>query len=187
MANGKVIGTNAKIADLIVSEVGQIGENIQLRRGMFWPKQSSSSNSAVKFMIHPVSTIPAVVDTDLGPLNVGKYAAIVEAKRDNVKVSVDEGEEPIELTPIEEVCQHIAQQVIGMNPNKIIPEKKEENADQHVDDCSTKEKDIDDRALVNQSFVLDEDITVGEYLKEQHVQVIDFARFEVGETDLPKN
>lgn len=65
-----------------------------------------------------------------------------------------------------DLCLHI----IGMHPKRIyaVNEDYEEN-------------NKDEESLVHQDFILDPDVTVGELLKENGVQILDFHLFQCGE------
>ncbi|XP_018329208.1 elongation factor Ts, mitochondrial [Agrilus planipennis] len=67
-----------------------------------------------------------------------------------------------------DLCQHI----VGMNPDRIgtVFDKPAGNTD-------------DEKCLIYQEFLLDSEWTVGDLLKENGIEIIDFKRFECGETD----
>lgn len=84
--------------------------------------------------------------------------------------------------------------LVGMNPTEIgtlkniepVVETAEEptktdGAD--GEDASAKQlyPDSDESSLLNQEFLLDPDLRVGEYLIENGIEVLDFARYECGE------
>lgn len=68
------------------------------------------------------------------------------------------------------MCKHI----IGMNPTKI--------GDVEVD-VPKKDKDSES-ILIYQDFLIDDSKTVGEFLTDSGVTVLDFKRFECGEPDV---
>lgn len=64
------------------------------------------------------------------------------------------------------LCQHI----VGMHPNKLGTENDEPA------------KDVDDeKCLIYQEYLLDDSLLVGEVLKENGVEIVEFKRFECGE------
>lgn len=73
--------------------------------------------------------------------------------------------------PLTEVAKQLCAHVIGMNPKAIGEEgdPKAENPD-------------DETLLVHQEFLSDPSLTVGEVLREEGLQVVDFVRYEAGET-----
>ncbi|CAB0035336.1 unnamed protein product [Trichogramma brassicae] len=92
-----------------------------------------------------------------GKVLYGKYGALLAFKtQDN----------PIELG--KQLCQHI----IGMNPTKVGNPEVDEPA-QSSDDEAT---------LIHQEFILDPSIKVQQLLDETNTQILDFARFEMGES-----
>ncbi|KAK9879526.1 hypothetical protein WA026_006596 [Henosepilachna vigintioctopunctata] len=66
-----------------------------------------------------------------------------------------------------ELCQHI----VGMNPKKLGT----------IDEIPSEKSDYED-SLLHQEYLLDESITVKDYLEESGVEVIDFRRFQCGES-----
>lgn len=79
------------------------------------------------------------------------------------------------------LCQHI----IGMKPNKIrqsIQEREEKEKLRKIRKESG-HKDLDEdesEALMDQKFLLDQQVTVRQLLKEKNMRVVDFVRFECG-------
>lgn len=100
--------------------------------------------------------------THPSPLNpvltgLGRYGAVIAYKSANEnKLFVDQ------------LCQHI----IGMNPLKI--------GQPGVDEPNTS---LDDETtMIHQEFLLDPNITVHQALIDAQIEIVDFARFEMGET-----
>ncbi|XP_046622232.1 elongation factor Ts, mitochondrial isoform X1 [Neodiprion virginianus] len=88
---------------------------------------------------------------------LGKYAAIVAYRAPPKSEQLGK-----------RLCQHI----IGMNPAKI-GEKGVDEPNPVLDDETT---------MIYQEYLLDPNITVEQLLTDNQAQVIDFARFETGET-----
>lgn len=87
---------------------------------------------------------------------VGKYGAIVAFRGNSVEEELQKS-----------LCQHI----VGMNPKKVGEEGKDEpNANKDDETC-----------LIHQEYLIDDDKTVGEVLKENNLTIIDYQRFECGE------
>ncbi|XP_055917467.1 elongation factor Ts, mitochondrial [Eupeodes corollae] len=101
---------------------------------------------------HPTSTSIAPSDVT----QVGKYGTIVAFRGDSMDVELQKN-----------LCQHI----VGMNPKKI----GEEHKDKPVEN-----KD-DETCLIFQEFLVDSDKVVGDVLKENNCDIIDYQRFECGE------
>ncbi len=101
-----------------------------------------------------------------------------------------------------EVGQQLAQHVVGMNPLSIGSEEpkeeeqedadKTEDGDEKKDQKTQKQKKKDKKKeqekklteFIHQEFVMDSDITAGEFMKQNLVKATDFARFQCGE-ELP--
>lgn len=66
------------------------------------------------------------------------------------------------------LCQHI----VGMNPVKLGEKGKDEPA----------ESKDDETCLIHQEYLLDPDTTVAEVLETNQIEIIDFQRFECGES-----
>lgn len=97
--------------------------------------------------------------TDVPPntTQVGKYGTIV-AFRGN--------------TTGEEVQKNLCQHIIGLRPKKIGEYGKDE---------PVANKD-DETCLIHQEYLIDDDKTVGEVLQENDLTIIDYQRFECGES-----
>ncbi|XP_073827139.1 elongation factor Ts, mitochondrial [Musca autumnalis] len=93
------------------------------------------------------------------PQNVtqlGKYGAIVAFRGNKID---------------EELQKNLCQHIVGLNPKKVGEEGKDEpNANKDEETC-----------LIHQEYLIDDDKTVGEVLKENNVAIIDYQRFECGE------
>lgn len=96
---------------------------------------------------------PSTVEQDL-PL--GRYGTIVALKTDG---------------PLTEVAKQLCVHIIGMNPRAIGTEDdpKADNPDEET-------------LLVHQEFLSDPTLTAGQILRQEGLQVLDFVRYEAGET-----
>ncbi|KAG7207597.1 hypothetical protein KM043_009220 [Ampulex compressa] len=91
------------------------------------------------------------------PVSFGKYGALVALESQN----------DIDVLGLQ-LCQH----VIGLNPLKVGNEERDEPAE-NMDDESL---------LIYQEFLLDPDMSVQQILQKEEAKIVDFVRFEVGET-----
>eukprot|EP00092_Neocalanus_flemingeri_P029437 GFUD01031963.1.p1 GENE.GFUD01031963.1~~GFUD01031963.1.p1 ORF type:complete len:321 (-),score=80.36 GFUD01031963.1:39-1001(-) len=91
-------------------------------------------------------------------LQVGRYASLL-AYTTNPEGEVPEG--LTDLTLARQVCQHI----IGMAPTSLDEEKDKENS------------------LLHQTFLLDDDLKVGQILQTCGIEILDFVRIEVGRNE----
>jgi elongation factor Ts len=73
---------------------------------------------------------------------------------------------------IKQVHQKLCQHIIGMKPLKI--------GDKELD--KPNEVKDDETCLIYQEYLLDPEQTIGEILEENNIKVIDFQRFECGES-----
>lgn len=83
----------------------------------------------------------------------GKYGALVALKAPS--------------GPIGDLAKNLCQHIVGMNPKRIGQVGVDEpNADSDNEEC-----------IIHQEFVLDPSKTVGELLKENQIELLDFHRF----------
>jgi len=101
---------------------------------------------------------PSTGSLEVDKLQSGRYGALL-AYRSNNQDPVYDGKSADALT--RGVCQHI----IGMAPTVISDDEDKENS------------------LLHQTFILDEDVKVGEMLQSAGIEIVDFARVEVGRSD----
>ncbi|XP_051168786.1 elongation factor Ts, mitochondrial [Leptopilina boulardi] len=90
------------------------------------------------------------------PVSFGKYGSLVAYK----------SAEPNEQLGIQ-FCQHI----IGMNPTKI--------GDPNADNPNTNAED--ENVMIYQNFLFEPKLTIRELLIDSQAEILDFARFEMGE------
>ncbi|XP_043500185.1 elongation factor Ts, mitochondrial isoform X2 [Polistes fuscatus] len=90
------------------------------------------------------------------PISFGRYGALVAVKGKEDKMILGT-----------QLCQHI----IGMNPLKV----GDNTVDQPIIDVDN------ETCLIYQEFLLDPSLSVQQVLKDAQVEVLDFARFELGE------
>ena len=89
--------------------------------------------------------------------------------RDTLFYSDQEEEEFVaEPLTIEQIGQQLSQHVVGMNP-------------QSVGSKDTKDAKEKETQMIHQEFLLDSDLTVGQFLKLNHVELKNFIRFKCGE------
>ena len=90
-------------------------------------------------------------------VEMGTYASLVllEATNDSNRANVDE---------IKNLGFKIGQHIVGMAPSSVVAGGNEEG------EC-----------LVNQSWILDNSVTAGEWLQSHDVHVTDFARYGLGD------
>lgn len=100
-------------------------------------------------------------DNHSGKVLMGKYGALVAYKCDS------DNAEPQQFA--RQLCQH----VVGMNPKKVGilgEDEPEPNKDEEI-------------TMIHQEFLLEPELTVGQFISDIGLQIIDFARLECGEVD----
>lgn len=90
------------------------------------------------------------------PASFGKYGSLLAFKT---------------AQPNEQLGQQLCQHIIGMNPTKI--------GDPNVDKPNNKADD--ESVMIFQEFLLDPDLSVQQLLIDSQADILDFARFEIGE------
>ncbi|XP_013083728.2 elongation factor Ts, mitochondrial-like [Biomphalaria glabrata] len=168
------------LADLVVLNVANLGENMSLRRGVFI---KADIGTVLSTYVHP-NTIKSQSSQKV---LLGKYGAIVEMRQAK---TVDKP-----ALSLSDLGSHLCQHIVGMNPRTIgeyIPrEKKEEpveekplgDEDEATSDTegSSKVVEVEDDRLLNQEFLLDTSMTVGELVSLNEVEILQFRRFACGE------
>lgn len=99
----------------------------------------------------------AVHESREGITHVGKFGTIVAFSGD--------GAEQLDLQ------RNLSQHIVGMNPKRI----GEANKDKPFEN-----KD-DETTLIFQEYLVDSEKTVGEVLKENNINIVDYQRYECGE------
>jgi len=184
--DGKTLG------DLVALNIGQIGENLILKRAILFKIGQSQSNQEVKLsaLTHPFTA--ASVDD----VAYGRFGSILAYTSDKTNKKVLPNGQSIEALT-KQICQH----VIGMNPTTVGDpaqepvrvEKRErlkvdeprgegempdEDWSQHEDEALI---NVNTTELVHQPFLANTSLQVKDVLMEAGLEVKRFARFEVGE------
>ncbi|KAK3748106.1 hypothetical protein RRG08_040587 [Elysia crispata] len=170
------------LADIVSLNIGNLGENMSLRRGVFL---QAGENNILSSYVHPSGG-----DAAGKRLLLGKYGAVLEL----VPPPADFSEESLSELG-RELCQHI----VGMNPQTVgeyspslqIRQSalsseggvEDENSDQgYRSDTSSEDSEQMQTELLKQDFLLDSSICVGEFLESQGApSVARFKRFACGE------
>lgn len=155
----------SRVSDKLVSVIGTLGENMAVRRGIGMSTYGSHGPSYLAMYSH-------ISGGDIKPgireVQFGKYAAVVRYR--------PTGEQPPSAAWNEraarlgkQLCQHI----VGMNPRPGL-DITEPAADPDEEKC-----------LLLQPFLLDENIRVGDHLSRNDMVLEDFVRIECGQEDEP--
>lgn len=141
------------LSDHLALLIGKIGENTVLKRAICY--KTAESIKLFGF------THPAPEKIEDGKVFMGKYGTIAAFNS-----NTENTEEVRDV--YRKVCQHI----VGVNPTKIgNPETDKPNEVKDEENC-----------LIFQDFILDPEMTISELLEENDIKIIDFQRFECGET-----
>lgn len=142
------------LINITAASIGKIGENLILRRGVFI---AAPTNGVLNYYIHSTGK---QINSDL---EVGKYGAVIALENVDKNQAVSESSKVQQLNLSRQLCQHI----VGMNPLRI-------NRDHD-------KNEVDEDALLDQAFLLDNSIQVGELVKRENLKVLDFVRYQCGE------
>ncbi|XP_044751902.1 elongation factor Ts, mitochondrial [Coccinella septempunctata] len=160
-----------KLSDLLALMIGSVGENATFKRAFCF---KAGHGVLLAGYAHPSGD-------ELNSVQLGKFGSILAFKQFAPK--------EVDLNRVgKEICQHI----VGLNPLEIgskeqeNPEQKEETSEQKEEESSEQKKEEtieqkEENRLLHQEFLMDEGITVNEYLEESGVEVLDFKRFKCGE------
>lgn len=159
---GSLLVNDKTIADITAMEVGNVGENIAVRRAFYL--RAASEKQLIASYVH--STGPV---TNLhGTCALGKYGSLVLYEGVVSRMSpMSDG-----IVSLDELGRRLCQHVVGMNPHCI----------GSVEDEVPPGDPAEETRLIYQEYMLDTTLTVQEVLEECGASVLDFVRFECGET-----
>jgi len=194
------------LADLVALNIGQIGENLILRRAILFKVNpegvTDPSVEQVKLsaLTHPSANIHSGDSVAYG--RFGSILAYVQDKR--IEPVLPEGQ------TIESLARQICQHVIGMNPTSVgdVTVNKAEELQQAAADASENKEKIEEpkgegvqadedwsqyqdqslivnnsTELVHQPFLTNSSVAVREVILEAGLDIKNFSRFEVGQTE----
>jgi elongation factor Ts len=191
--------------DSLATAITQLGENIKLTRAMLIENVTVGTDSP----IHLLGYAHAVggQSNSLNGVSIGKYGTVlafrevapvkvqqVEESVNNSSTSSEKGteqstateEDPDAFEELEQnssnlvgdstsraqvaklVCQHI----IGLKPTRVSRPEAEAKEEGQVDDSD---------ALLDQKFLVNEQVTVRQLCSERGLNIVDFQRFECGQ------
>lgn len=140
-----------KLSDELALMIGSVGENASLGRAVCFKVPESVQLTG---MAYPTET--NVLATE-GQVQLGIYGAVLGLKAPEI-VSADVSKD---------LCLH----VIGMNPAKVGNKEQDKPAE---------DKD-EETCLIHQEYIFDADLTVGEFLENNQIEIVDYQRFRCGE------
>ncbi|XP_070563364.1 elongation factor Ts, mitochondrial-like [Ptychodera flava] len=173
------------LQELLVLAIGQLGENAAIRRAVYL------STPADVFIGNYVHSTLSTKDSKHKCV-FGKYGALVAFKKTR---DVGKAFNPTEFG------RRLGQHIVGMSPTSIGTfddekeikteakregEEKDRTSEDQTDGDTeearpTESWTIDETEMVKQEFLLDPSVKVGELLKEEGVEIVDFVRYQCGE------
>ncbi|KAM4796046.1 elongation factor Ts, mitochondrial [Rhinophrynus dorsalis] len=144
------------LKDQLAMAIGKLGENMTMKRAAW---VMAPSDIFIGSYMH--GTLPADMPS-LANMAFGKYGALVicQATDSNFKSNISE------------LGRRLGQHVVGMSPLTV----------GSLEDVSSGENDT---RMLAQPFLLEPNLTVGQYIQPRGVHVLDFVRFECGEETEP--
>lgn len=174
------------LADLIALNIGQLGENISLKRAVHFISKPGNDKSRLIGFTHPSG--------DTSSLSFGRYGVLMALEKDLFgKKSKEQA--------LQSLGQQLCQHVVGMNPESIgdlndrsnWPEKtgspiepeKVIDQDEHDNDDppppSGSDLSTSSKEMIHQPFLFDTDSLVRDVLIDAGLDIKGFVRFEVGQ------
>jgi len=165
-ALGQTMDNGATLGDFINAAIAKIGEKISLRRFEILTKTDQDAFGAYIHMGGKISVLTLLEGTTDEAIakDVAMHAAAMSPKyvsREDVPAEVVQHEREV-----------LKQQALNEGkPEKIVERMVEGRIGKFFEDV----------CLLEQKFVKDPDVKVGQYVKSHHASVKTFVRFEVGE------
>ncbi|XP_035661540.1 elongation factor Ts, mitochondrial [Branchiostoma floridae] len=166
------------LGDLTALTIGTLGENIQIRRAMYYSVPPIPTKHVGVYVHAPVA---GTTGGQSGSCALGKYGALVAFRRKNTE---------FQNFNAAELGRRLGQHVVGMSPLTVgeMPEVREEEGEKKDGDKQDEEErstdsDEDETQMLRQTFLLDPTMTVGEMTRQQGIELLDFVRFECGEVE----
>jgi len=175
-AFGSLQQDGQSLSDLVALEVGNIGENMRARRGVYL---QVAEGKQIGSYVHNAET-----KTSQQKCVLGKYGSLVSFSQTETEGVLDS----------KLVGDQLALHVVGMNPSEIgVPDpveevKEAEEGDKKKKNKKKKKKKIDDdeSRMLHQQFIGNDKITVETFLEQNSVCLEGFIRYECGQ-QLPED
>nr|XP_033792021.1 elongation factor Ts, mitochondrial [Geotrypetes seraphini] len=147
----KTSSDDTSLSDQMALAIGRLGENITLRRAVW---VVVPSNFFIGSYIHGI-TPSHIISPSMG---FGRYGALV----------ICQPSEQSSRNRFADLGRRLAQHVVGMSPLSVGSLQDEPGSEMET-------------KMLAQPFLMDPNVSVGEYVYSQGVAVLDFLRFECGE------
>lgn len=153
------------INDLIVAKIAKIGEKLSLRRFEIVKKSDTANFGAYLHMGGKIAVLTVLEGADEGAAkDVAMQAAAMKPEY------INEVDVPADV--VEHEKKILTEEAMNEGKPQAIAEKMVEGRIK---------KFFTEICLVNQPFIKDGDITVGEFIKNNHGEITNLIRYEVGE------
>lgn len=146
-------GEGETVAETVARTIGKLGENIKINKVV---TMTTEVRNVIGSYVHG----PFV--TSLHGCSLGRYGGMVALKPKKGDAN---------LESIVHLANRMAQHVVGMNP-RVISENVSQND-------AAKDGEVNE-VLLEQEYLLDDSVIVGDLLNREGVEVIDFVRYECG-------
>ncbi|XP_078702161.1 elongation factor Ts, mitochondrial-like isoform X2 [Branchiostoma floridae x Branchiostoma belcheri] len=173
------------LGDLTALTIGSLGENIQIRRAMYYSVPPIPTKHIGVYVHAPVARTTTTSSQSAGSCQLGKYGALVAFRRRNTE---------FQNFNAAELGRRLGQHVVGMNPLTVgeMPEIRQEEEEKKKsgdgdnrdeEEGSSTDSDENETQMLRQTFLLDPTMSVGELVRQQGIELLDFVRFECGEVE----
>ncbi|XP_038049138.1 elongation factor Ts, mitochondrial-like [Patiria miniata] len=167
-----IIDDQKSLQDQAALTIGKVGENMSLNRALC---MVAASDHFIGSYVHSVQQ-----RQQKSKCMVGKYGALVAFRRT--------GDASTDFRP-DDVGRRLCQHIVGMSPLCVgehaeVTEETELTENQEPKPDSPAESDEavqSETEMLKQEYLLDPTITVGDLVRQESLEIIDFARFECGE------
>lgn len=172
------------LADLVALNIGQLGENICLKRAVHFICKPNGDKTHMVGFTHPSG--------DIRSLSFGRYGVLMAIEKDLFGKTTKE-------STLQSLGQQLCQHVVGMNPESVgnlndrtnWPDKTEKSAEaepitdgqEEGHEILPSESDLTTSAkeMIHQPFLFDTDSFVRDVLIDAGLDIKGFVRFEVGQ------
>jgi len=162
----KSSSTSMSLGDMVALCVGNLGENMALRRAAY---VRADAESQLSFYVHP-----SAPGKNRKKFQMGKYGSIVDMAQ--TADSADKAR-----TKLQDLGGSLCQHIVGMNP-KTVGRVSEGGEDSKAEAAGDEAKDeAEEDVLLKQDFLLDTSMTVEQLLCLNGAEVKGFVRFACGE------
>lgn len=154
LRNEEVQNSGETVAETVARTIGKLGENIKISKVV---TMTTEVSNVIGSYTHG-SFVKSVAGCSLG-----RYGGLVALRPKDSTTS---------LNSVQQLANKVAQHVVGMNP-KVIAQDGSGKNDSALDGETS---DV----LLEQEYLLDDSLTVKDFLEKEGVEVVDFVRYECG-------